>query len=243
MGLICIPTNMIVAGHQPNFFPWFGFFEKIIKSHIFVFSDDVQYPKQSYTNRTLIPIQTIESYVTLPVKQKGYEDQISKKVYLKDKKIIKKIYSNFYFNLCKLNYFSDIEDILEEFKIDYWNLSTISELNIKTILNICEKLNLNNTNFKKGTELNLDKYNKNDRLIERCRKLDCYNYLCGQGADGYQDEEYLRKNKINLIKIDYDIGNKIFHGDIKYSILYVISKYGLEKIKQAIVKYNENIVH
>ena len=53
---------MIVAGHQPNFFPWFGYFEKIIKSDIFVFSDDVKYPKESYTNRVEIPFQNKEYY-------------------------------------------------------------------------------------------------------------------------------------------------------------------------------------
>ena len=33
----------IVAIHQPNFFPWLGFFDKIRRADVFVFLDDVSY--------------------------------------------------------------------------------------------------------------------------------------------------------------------------------------------------------
>ena len=42
---------MIVAVHQPNYLPWLGFFHKIAAADIFIFLDDVQFSKGSYTNR------------------------------------------------------------------------------------------------------------------------------------------------------------------------------------------------
>ena len=36
---------MIVAIHQPNFFPWLGYFQKIVKCDAFIFLDDVQFPR------------------------------------------------------------------------------------------------------------------------------------------------------------------------------------------------------
>jgi hypothetical protein len=39
---------MIVSIHQPNYFPWVGYFYKRMKSDIFVFLDDVQFSKNSY---------------------------------------------------------------------------------------------------------------------------------------------------------------------------------------------------
>ena len=39
--------NMILASHQPDFFPWMGYFYKIWQSDAFVFSDNVQYSKSA----------------------------------------------------------------------------------------------------------------------------------------------------------------------------------------------------
>ena len=44
----------VVAIHQPCYIPWLPFFEKIKKSDIFVFLDDVQYQKNGWQNRNKI---------------------------------------------------------------------------------------------------------------------------------------------------------------------------------------------
>ena len=43
---------MICAIHQPNFFPWLGYFNKIERADVFVFLDNVDYPKSSKTMST-----------------------------------------------------------------------------------------------------------------------------------------------------------------------------------------------
>ena len=45
---------MTVAIHQPNYFPWVGYFYKIKAADIFIFLDDVDFSKGSYTNRCRI---------------------------------------------------------------------------------------------------------------------------------------------------------------------------------------------
>jgi hypothetical protein len=44
----------IVAIHQPNFFPWLGYFHKIALANTFVYLDNVQYIKQSPASRNYI---------------------------------------------------------------------------------------------------------------------------------------------------------------------------------------------
>ena len=40
--------------HQPNYMPWLGFFAKIIRADVFVVMDNVQFPKNSWTNRVQV---------------------------------------------------------------------------------------------------------------------------------------------------------------------------------------------
>ena len=63
--------DIVVGIHQPNFFPWFGFFLKIARSDKFVFLDDAQTQKKggSYLNRTKININGESKWMTAPIKR------------------------------------------------------------------------------------------------------------------------------------------------------------------------------
>ena len=45
---------MILTAHQPAYLPWLGYFDKIIRSDVFIFLDSVQFEKNSFTNRNKI---------------------------------------------------------------------------------------------------------------------------------------------------------------------------------------------
>ena len=69
-------TSMsLVAIHQPNFFPWLGYFDKIRRSDTFVFLDDVAYPRAgsgsmgSWTNRVRIYMKGEARWITCPVQR------------------------------------------------------------------------------------------------------------------------------------------------------------------------------
>ncbi|MDE1819161.1 MAG: WbqC family protein, partial [Thaumarchaeota archaeon] len=61
---------MIVSIHQPNYIPWLGYFEKILRSDIFVFLDDVQYEKNYLINRNKIRTNDGSMWMTIPVNAK-----------------------------------------------------------------------------------------------------------------------------------------------------------------------------
>ena len=56
-----------VAIHQPNYLPWLGYFAKIARADVFVFLDDVQFSKNSYTNRVQILGAAGPRWLTIPV--------------------------------------------------------------------------------------------------------------------------------------------------------------------------------
>jgi ribosomal protein S18 acetylase RimI-like enzyme len=56
-----------VAIHQPNYMPWLGYFHKIAKADIFIFLDNVQFSKSSFTNRVKILSPQGPRWLTVPV--------------------------------------------------------------------------------------------------------------------------------------------------------------------------------
>lgn len=225
------PPGPIVAGHQPNFFPWFGYFEKMRKCDVFVFSNDVRYPKQTYVNRVEVPIHGQPSYLTLPVKY-GHDERIAGKLYFKDEKILVDLLRTVRINFSREPHFAELEPILAEFERAYWAHETLADLNIAMILHIAGLLGVRPKTVR-GTDLGLEAYHRNERLIRRCELLGSRVYLSGQGADAYQDEAQLRAAGIELRRIDYGIGQKTLGEDLRYSILYAVAKVGIAALARA----------
>ncbi|AZZ91668.1 hypothetical protein EUZ85_13385 [Hahella sp. KA22] len=222
----------VVSGHQPNFFPWFGYFEKMAKSDVFVFSDDVKYPKQCYVNRVTIPVGGGSAYLTLPV-SKGNDQRIADKKYVKSEKELNKILKTINLNLSGMPYSHELAPICEELASIYFLYSSVAEINIHMNMYIASLLGID-VEFKKGTELGLEAFHKNERLIRRCEVLGSSVYLSGQGADGYQDESLLNQAGIELRKVEYDIGKALLGPDLQHSILVAIARKGAACLKQAI---------
>jgi len=65
-------VKMIVAIHQPNFLPWLCYFNKLLRSDLFVLFDDVQFPRgKTFVNRVQIKTQQGLNWITVPVADRG----------------------------------------------------------------------------------------------------------------------------------------------------------------------------
>ena len=58
---------MIVAIHQPSYWPWLGLLDKIAKSDVFVVLDTVQLNKDSYQRRNVFSAAGKKKYLTVPI--------------------------------------------------------------------------------------------------------------------------------------------------------------------------------
>jgi hypothetical protein len=63
---------MIVTAHQPAYLPWLGYIHKIALSDIYVLLDDVQFEKNSFTNRNYIYSKQGNVMLTVPLYSKGH---------------------------------------------------------------------------------------------------------------------------------------------------------------------------
>lgn len=229
----------VVAGHQPNFLPWFGYFEKMLKCDIFVYSDDVQYPKQSYTNRVEIMVGKASGYLTLPV-MKGGDARIADKQFVQDEATCAKLAKTLRLNLGGFAHFSDIEPVIDEFERAYRANRMIADFNIHMNQHIAHYMGIVTPTLR-GTALGLEAFHRNERLVQRCRVLNAGTYLCGQGADGYQDEAFIADAGIALRKIDYAIGRELFGEDLRFSVLQGIARRGIDAVRTAVAGYRARV--
>ena len=70
----------IVAIHQPTFFPWLGYFDRMATSDLFVILDHVQFERRNYQNRTLIRNENESKWLTVPVVQLSQKEKIIDKM-------------------------------------------------------------------------------------------------------------------------------------------------------------------
>ena len=63
---------MKVAIHQPEHFPYLGFFQKMKESDFFIFLDDVKFKKNNFQNRNrFLNKNGNEEWFTVPVEKKA----------------------------------------------------------------------------------------------------------------------------------------------------------------------------
>ena len=194
---------MIVAIHQPNFFPWLGYFNKIAKSEVFVFMDDVQYPmtgKGCWVNRVKMVISGQERWVTCPIKRqrskmliKDIAMDVGSDWKVKTVRAIEHSYK-------KAPHFNESwKEIKKMILADECNLS---KYNIQTIKLICKLLKITAPRF--IIQNGLQTGERSTRLlIEIVKKVKGDTYLCGGGASGYQVDNIFAGD-VKLIYQDFN---------------------------------------
>lgn len=216
---------MIVAIHQPNFFPWVGYFDKISRCDYFVFLDDVQYSKGTMTNRTYIKNNNTISYLTCPVSY-HHPAQINE-VKISDnpwkEKAIRTINSNYHKNSI---YRDKIKDMI------FREEKSLSVYNIQNIIDTCKLIEISprisfivQSDMRKITNRNL----KGTRLIQ-----DIVTHLGGTiYYSGIGGKSYLNKQEFDNsgIQITYQKTTSF----PKTSIIDVLLTYSIDEIKSGLL--------
>jgi hypothetical protein len=186
---------LIVAVHQPQYLPWLGYFDKIRRSDVFCYLNDVQYKKNEWQNRNRIKTAQGWQWITVPVRyrfpQKINEVYINNAVEWK-KKHLQAMITNYN----RAPYFKQVVRILEDAFSKDWEF--ISELNIHLIESLKILLNLETKRSVCSSDLNL-REEPTDRLIDICKALGADTYLAGQGGIEYMDMERFEKSGLKVI--------------------------------------------
>jgi WbqC-like protein family len=195
-------ANLKVAVHQPNYLPWLGFFQKIERSDIFVFLDNVQFPRRSYSNRVLVmgPNENVlwisQSVIGRPTKEQSIEDVQFSDDRWKEKhlKTLKAAYG-------KCPFFKDVFPFLEN---AFCNESDrLAIFNGELIRHICDKLGLP-TAISYASQLKLGSFTSpSERIACITRHFGSDVYLSGAGARAYNDTAVYEQYGVRLEYSDF----------------------------------------
>ena len=189
----------IVAIHQPNFFPWLGFFDKIKRADIFVYLDDAQFPKGggNWSNRVAILDNGKVKWLTASVNRDYSGNRSINEIHFNERidwaKQVRDAISNAY---RKAPFFKQVSEQLFDKLSD--TDSRLSNFNIKINELICVWLNIDHQKIEIASRLNVG-LKSNERLIELTKLFGANTYMCGGGAQGYQQDELFQQAGIEIL--------------------------------------------
>ncbi len=187
---------MVISVHQPQYIPWLGYFDKIVRSGAFVFLDDVQYKAREYQNRNRIRTARGELWLTVPVLSKGLGLRNISEVLVDNAsdwprqhlQSIKTSYGH-------AEYFDRYFPFFENLYSRRWE--RLIDINIEVIKHFLGELGIA-TPLYYGSALGVTS-KKTDRIIEICGKLGGDTYLSGSGGKDYLEDGKFAARGIKLL--------------------------------------------
>jgi hypothetical protein len=186
--------------HQPNYLPWLGYFYKLLKSDVFVLTDNCQFISGSYINRTIIKGAGGKEWLTIPIYSKGRRLQpirdteiVSPENCLAGHQITLRLRygKSKFFDL----YWPRLREVYSR------GFTTLADLNVAFIKEVCDLLAIK-TQVRLATEFPCGG-TQTVRLVELCKAVGADVYLSGFGGRKYQDEQIFKANGIELRYTDF----------------------------------------
>lgn len=185
---------MIITIHQPNYFPYPGFFHKISLAEVFVVMDDVQF-QYDHTNRNkIVSPNGGWTRITVPTKRQHKFYNIKDVEINNELPWRKKNWDSIYTAYVDTKFFYLYNDYLEKLYTLEWNY--LFDINFEIIKKCIEWLGIK-IEIIKESELNI-KGEGTERLVNVCKKLQATTYVSGDGGKNYLNEKLFEKNHINL---------------------------------------------
>jgi hypothetical protein len=192
----------VVGILQPGYLPWLGFFEQMLRSHLFVIYDDVQYDKHGWRNRNRIKGPQGPVWLTVPVRLKGLNKPAINEVMIdpaqprwapKHCSTLRQLYN-------KAPFFSEYYPGLEEFLLHPWE--KIVDLDLGLIRLIAGWLGLT-TDIVLSSTLGCQAEDPTQRLVQILGEVDADIFYEGSSGRNYLDMPQFAAAGLQVVFQDY----------------------------------------
>ena len=178
----------IVAIHQPNFFPWLGYFDKIARSDQFVFLDHVQFQKTggAWSNRVRMMVGGRPQWVTAPINRGFHGTRAVNQIEFAERQpwreqLLKTLASSY----GRASYYAETMSCVEPLVTNADN--NLARYNATAIRALVAHLGMRAPEWHWSSALGVDTH-ATELLIGITRMIGGNMYLCGGGAGEYQQD-------------------------------------------------------
>lgn len=193
-----MPTTL-VAIHQPNFFPWLGYFDKIARADVFVILDSVQFAKTggTWSNRVQVLANGRPLWLTLPIVRSYHGVRSYLEMEIDDRtpwraKHLKTIQLSY----AGAPHVQAVAPVVQA-ALDNPTHSLV-EFNVAAIRKLCASMELDTSKFVFSSTLPVSGQGT-DLLIAIVRAVGGTAYLAGGQASAYQEDHKFAQNGIDLV--------------------------------------------
>lgn len=191
---------MICAIHQPQYFPWLGYFDKMARADVFVLLDNVQFKKNEWQNRNRIRTPNGEGWQWLTVPVIHDHGQLIREVKINNQVDWAQQHRRAVeLNYTKARYYREVWPALQPLFDQRWD--NLCELNVAVVRKMAELLSIK-TRIVTASELSVTSA-RTERLVDICRVLECDTYVAGSGCSNYMDFDLFKASGIKLEIQDY----------------------------------------
>ncbi len=196
MTVIVCDSALIVSGHQPNYLPWLGFFDKMQTSDLFIIEDDIQFERQGFTSRN--KIKTIDGvrWLSVPIKHAKLPVKI-KEVEISNEgepAWASRHWLTLKHSYCKAPFWSDYSGFFEDTYARRWD--KLIDLNMHIIRGVMQFLGIK-TPLVTGSDLGVSG-RKSELIIAQCKAVGGDTQLAGIGGKCYINPERFEEEGIKL---------------------------------------------
>lgn len=198
--------SLIVSIHQPHFLPWLGYWNKVLRSNVFVLLDSVQYRKNYFQNRTLIKnLDGKPLWLTLPVHAKlgtpiAQVTIAEENWQVRIAKTVEQCYRRApFFEPC----WPGIRDALSG------ESTNLAEVNARAFRAVLDLLG-GGVRVERIGDLPVHASEPTERLVEACAALGATRYIAGRGGRNYLRPEAFEKAGIEVVWQSFDPANAVY---------------------------------
>jgi hypothetical protein len=222
---------MRLAVLQSNYVPWKGYFDLMAMSDLFVVYDSVQYTKNDWRNRNLLPTANGTTWLTIPVATSGKGHQAINEAAIDDRRWARKHWQTISQVLARRSAFPAVRELWRSWWEEAEQYDLLHDVNVMFLRRLANQLCIS-TPLVDDREFTFAPDSPTGRLVQLCTQTGADRYVTGPAGLNYLELDRFAEAGIDVDVIEYDsypvypqTGSEFRHG---VSVLDLIASVGDE---------------